>query len=112
MVKEDIFLGAGNTILWILKSKNPDGQGFLPTDLAGVTRMTLRFDATTTIDSQTSPGAFDWTTANYVGELILDLGGESIPAGIYQNVRLTIYDPTNPGGLVWSQEIYFKVWAA
>jgi len=111
MVKEDIYLNAGNTILWILKSKNPDGQGFLPTNLAAVTRMTLRFSATLTIDSNTSPGAFDWLTANFIGELILDLGGESIAPGNYSNVWLTLYDPTNPNGIVWDREIFFRVYS-
>lgn len=111
MIKEEIYLNAGNTLLWILKSKDPDGQGFLATNLAAVTRMTLRFSSTLTIDSNTSPGAFDWLTANFTGELILDLGGETIPAGEYSNVWLTVYDPTNPGGVVWDRQIFFEVFA-
>ena len=96
MITEHVYLGHDNTIDLLLKA---DGAAV---DLSAVTRMTLELDATTTIDSATSPEAFDWDTGT-TGKLVLALGGETISAGIYEKCKLTVYDPDNAGGIMWDQ---------
>jgi len=94
MITEIVYLGHDNTIDLLLKA---DGSAV---DLSAVTRMTLEVDSTV-IDSAVSTDAFDWDTG-VTGKLILALGGESITAGAYK-ATLTVYDPDNADGLVWSQ---------
>ena len=96
MITEHVYLGHDNTIDLLLTA---DGAAV---DLGAVTRMTLELDATTTLDSDTSPDAFDWDTGT-TGKLILALGGEAIDAGTYERCTLTVYAPDNAGGIVWSQ---------
>lgn len=67
-------------------------------DFASVTRMTLEFEVdgvTTTIDSDTDPGAIDWSAGD--GEVEFALGDQAIPVGTYA-ARLYIYSPAYPSG--------------
>lgn len=108
-IKENIYNGTSGTLTWLLKVKEPDGQGFLAQDLFSVTEMSLKIGGVD-YDSTTYPTAFDWQTANFTGELILTLGGLGISAGAYHNCRLTVTDPTNPNGVVWDNTIFFRVY--
>ena len=92
MITEIVYLNRDNTNDVLLKA---DGSA---QDLSAVTRMTLELDSTT-IDSDTSPDAFDWDTGT-TGKLVLALGGESITAGEY-TAKLTVYDPDNDDGIFW-----------
>lgn len=108
MSRELIYLGKGNTIDWQLQA---DGAAV---DLASVTRITAEV-AGTTIDSAETGGnaqgnPFYWTSgtpASGVANLYLMLGAaletaEATPENY--NLRLTVYDPDHPTGLVWCQE--------
>ena len=97
MTTETVYLGYDNTVDLLLKA---DGEA---QDLSSVTKMTLEVDETT-IDSDTSPDAFDWAPG-VTGKVILDLGAESLSEGTYR-ATLTVYDPTNANGIVWGT---FKV---
>jgi len=91
-MREIVYLNRDNVIDLQLQA---DGSAV---DLTPVTRMTLTLDGTTTIDSQTSPGAFDWSGGN--GVVVLALGGESIGPGRYA-AELAVYDAVNTQGIVW-----------
>lgn len=78
-------------------------------DLSSVTRMLLVEERSkfTTIDSNSSPDAFDWDTG-VQGKVVLSLGDEGIETGRY-HVRLVIYSPTYPSGFVWGEfDIVFQ----
>ncbi len=108
MGREMIFLGKNNSIDWQLQA---DG---VAVDLDSVTRMTAEIsDGTTsaTIDSDTDGNgegnSFYWTSGTpETGEanLYLSLGqaleSAGLAAGFYR-LRLTVYDPDHPDGLVW-----------
>lgn len=105
MIREAIYLGRTNTIDWQLQAEG------VAVDLLSVTRMTVTIGGVT-LDSATLGGnglgnAFYWTPnipAEGVANLFLKLGvaasAASIPVG-RQFMRLTVYDPDNPEGLVW-----------
>lgn len=65
-----------------------------------VTRIELEFYINdvyvSTVDSATSPTAMDWTGND--GEVIFDLGGESLTASAAYEVRMFIYSPSRPLG--------------
>jgi len=96
MITEVCYIGHDNTIDLLLKA---DGAAV---DLSSVTRMTLEVDSTT-IDSETSPDAFDWDTGT-TGKVILALGDEELTAGRH-TATLVVYDPTNADGIVWGKFI-------
>jgi hypothetical protein len=99
-----IFLGRGNTIDWQLQA---DGAAV---DLASVTRMVLQLDGQT-LDSDTQGNGqgntFYWTSGTPgSGEpnLYLRPGPAAETAGVStgnHNLRLIVYDPDHPEGLVW-----------
>lgn len=73
-----------------------------PMDFTTTTRMVLElYDADDvlidTVDSAISPTAIVWTANPTEGEIVLDLGGESLAAGNY-NARLIQYSPTKVSG--------------
>lgn len=69
------------------------------TDLSNITRMTVEF-GDDTVDSDTSPDAFDWSDAEY-GKMYLKFGYESIEVGSY-HALVTVYDVVNTEGIVWN----------
>lgn len=90
---EVVYLGRDNTIDLLFMV---DG---IVSDISGAERVTIEFgDAT--IDSDTSPDAFDWSDGEG-GILYLTLGDESIPTGSY-DAFVTIYDSENVNGWVWN----------
>lgn len=91
-MREIVYLNRDNVVDLQLQA---DGAA---ADLTPVSRMTLTLDGSTTIDSSTSPAAFDWSGGN--GQLILSLGGESIAPGRY-TAELVVYDAVNTQGIVW-----------
>jgi len=88
---EQIYLGHDNVIDLLLTS---DGT---IVDITNTTRSTAEFGETT-IDSDTSPSAFNWTEGD--GILHLIMGEEIIPTGSYK-VVITLYDVVNTDGIVW-----------
>ena len=74
-------------------------------DLSGLTRVTVSpGGAAAVIDSDTAPGAIRWSDQeSYRGQavdvLTLKLGGEGLPAGVYEGVELVIYDAVYINGL-------------
>ncbi len=95
---EYVYTGRDNTVDLLLKA---DG---VAVDLSTVTRMLVAdVDGAFSVDSSTSPGAFDWNPGS-TGKLVITLGDESIPVGKYK-CQLIVYDPTNPDGVVWGKVI-------
>lgn len=76
-----------------------DGRPIDPTSLSSTT-VVLVGATTITIDSGTSPSAFDWSRGN--GIVSLDLSG--VPVGQY-SARLILFAPSYPRGLVWDDPI-------
>ena len=95
MTVETIYLGKDNAID---KELREDGSAV---NLSSVTRMTVDFDGTL-IDSDVvgegSGQPFDWTQGS--GKVVFSFGSLTIPAGNYE-AELTVYDASNPNGLVW-----------
>jgi hypothetical protein len=100
MIKEVVYLAHDNAVDLVLKENGA------AVDLDPVTRMVLS-DAGCAweVDSSTSPGAFDWDAGG--GVLTLKLGDETVEEGSY-TCWLTIYDPSNPDGIVWGEKIGIK----
>lgn len=94
MITEKVYLGRDNTVDLLLMA---DGAAV---DLSSVTRMTLDIGGTV-VDSETSPAAFDWDTGT-TGKVILALGDVELSEGGYKTI-LTVYDPSNPDGIVWGE---------
>lgn len=100
MITETVYRNRDNIISLALKARTATGSDSLEQDISASTRMQLLIGQTL-IDSQLSPGAFDWDTAGASGQLDLDIGMEKgLRLGTYR-ARLTIYDTTYPNGLVW-----------
>lgn len=105
MIREAIYLGRSNTIDWQLQAER------VAVDLLSVTRMVVSI-GDIELDSDDLGGngvgnAFYWTPnipAEGVANLFLKLGiaaaAASVPPG-RGFMRLTVYDPDNPTGLVW-----------
>jgi hypothetical protein len=94
MITEIVYLDRDNTNDLLLKA---DGAAV---DLSAVTRMVIADVAGAwSVDSDTSPAAFDWTTGT-TGKVVLAFGHEGIPAGTYI-CNLIVYDPDNDNGIHW-----------
>lgn len=68
-------------------------------DLSDITRVKLILDGSTTIDSDDTPSAFDWTSNSE--QLDLKLGGVSLTVGSYENTEIVLYDAVNTSGVHW-----------
>lgn len=83
-------------------------------DLAAVTRVTIKV-GTVTVDSDVVGSSVIWwdEQITYRGQAIdvvtARLGGQGITAGEYLGGRLTVYDPVNPNGIVWSDALHIMV---
>ena len=94
---ETVYLGRDNAIDLTLKV---DGAA---ANLISVTRIDLQAeDGSWAVNSDASPGAFDWTTDPAAGYLSMMLGSEAIPEGVHR-VQLVVYDPSNTDGVVWAE---------
>lgn len=92
---ELLYLGRDNTIDLVLKE---DGTAV---DLNSVTKITVTFGGTTFTSTDPANGIITWAQAGYdTGEIRLDLGDETITPEIY-SACLTVYDISNPAGVVW-----------
>ena len=106
---EIIYNGADNSIQYVLLDK---GQPIV--DLASLTRVTFTI-GTTTIDSDVVGSGVIWWSdqAEYYGTTVdivsAKLGGQGLTAGDYPNSRITIYDPVNLNGIIWSSALQIKV---
>lgn len=83
-------------------------------DTTSISRVVLRVDATTSLDSSTAPALFEWPVSlTYLGATVkglrLKLGGSGLTAGDYDRVRLIIYDPSYTSGLVWTDSLTLRV---
>lgn len=91
-------------------------------DTTSISRVVLRVDATTSLDSSTAPALFEWPVSlktprhlrTYLGATVkglrLKLGGSGgLPAGDYERVWLIIYDPSYTSGLVWTDSLTLRV---
>lgn len=88
-------------------------------DLSSLTRVVVNFGGSpvVTVDSSTSPTAFDWSTqieyptnsGTLVDCLRLNFGDEGLTVGQYPNCQLTLYDPTTPDGLLFSDQLMIEV---
>ena len=102
-VREVTFLGKGNSNDLTMKADDA------PVKLGSVTRIILRdVGCTWEVDSDTSPGAFDWLSNPDAGYLDLHLGGEPIPPGAY-SCWIILFDPTNVDGVVWEEQLRLSV---
>jgi hypothetical protein len=98
VIIESVYNGRNNSNDLLLKA---DG---VAVDLATtVTRMQL-IVGTKTVDSTTTPTAFDWTPAPAVaGKVILTLGAAGLTVGVRQVAELIVYDAANPLGINWGK---------
>lgn len=96
-MSEIIYLNRDNQIILELRTNES------LVDLSGLTRVVLVV-GTTTLDSLTVSGYFDWTDTGYgTGTLIIDVGSATITEGYY-NSYLIVYDNTNANGIVWGKK--------
>ena len=93
-VSDVVYNDFDNTLDFILKS---DGTA---QDLSELTQVKLiDVKGTFEVDSAVSLSAFDWSSLT-TGKLIMKLGHESIPEGVY-TCWLVVYDLDYVEGLVW-----------
>ena len=109
MRAETVYLGTDNKIGLTLSV-----DGVAISDHTAITRAVLTFgapgnflaaDAYLTIDSATTPAAFDFTDS---ARLLLILGGQTIPRGKH-NVTVTIYMPGYARGLAFDTALDLRV---
>jgi len=100
---EIVYLGRDNSIDLLLMADR------VAVDLSSVTQVDLRIG--TTVISSTTPasGPIRWAQAGYqTGELRLYLGDQALTVqSAAQAAWLVIYDPANPGGIVWGSLVLF-----
>lgn len=83
-------------------------------DTTSISRVVLRVDATTSLDSSTAPALFEWPVSlTYLGATVkglrLKLGGSGLTAGDYERVWLIVYDPDHTNGLVWTDGLSLRI---
>lgn len=101
-MSEIVYLNRDNQIILELRTNES------LVDLAGLTRALLII-GTTTLDSATVSGYFDWTDTGYgIGTLIIDAGTATLTKGYYDSY-LIVYDNTNPNGIVWGKKFTIVV---
>ena len=99
VIAESVYNGRDNIITLVLSN-----NGAVITDLTGLTRVTVKMDATTTIDSDVVGSSVIWwsDSVTYRGAstnvLRLALGGQSLTAGEYSGVEVVVYDATLTNG--------------
>ncbi|MDX1698963.1 MAG: hypothetical protein R3250_00025 [Melioribacteraceae bacterium] len=106
---ETIYNGRDNSIQYVLLDNNNP-----VVDLSSLTKVVFKI-GTTTIDSTAVGSNVIWWTdqTDYFG-ITTDivsaaLGGQGLTAGNYPNSRITVYDPANTNGIVWSNALNIRV---
>lgn len=92
-----VYRGTNHVVALTLYKRNFSTRELEIADLTSVTRMVLSF-GTTDIDSDIQPSGFDWDDGYGLVKLYM---GAFIPVGWNGPVKLTVYDPDNPLGIVW-----------
>ena len=93
VIAETVYNGRDNIITLVLSN-----NGSVITDLSGVTRVVVKIDDSTTVDSDVVGSSVIWWTDSltYRGAttdvLRFKLGGQSLDAGEYQGVEVVFYD--------------------
>jgi len=99
VIAESVYNGRDNVIVLVLSN-----LGSVLTDLSGVSRVTVKLDESTTIDSDVVGSSVIWWTdsVTYRGTTTdvvkLKLGGQSITAGEYSGCEVVIYDSNLTNG--------------
>lgn len=105
MSQEIVYTDRNNRVDLLLKD---DSSGTLAvTDLTAVSRVVLKVNQSTTLDSAINPEYFDWATNGDVGKMYLHLGSAGVREG-HSLASLVLYDPAHPDGLFWG-EVQFEV---
>ncbi len=96
MTTEIVYLSHDNINRLILRESGV-GQ-----DLSAVTKITATFRDILISSTDKAVGVITWDQVGYVdGEIRLDLGGQAIPSGTYDDVYIVVYDAVNTNGIVW-----------
>jgi hypothetical protein len=117
-VEEEVWLGRDNVITWaVLRDETH------VSDLSDTTQAVVCF-GDVSVDSEQWGSDVLWWTDSVTGQVLPDgtlvsgdvvkarLGNVSgLVAGEYEDVRLILFDPANPNGVVVSDNIYIKVHA-
>lgn len=99
VIAEAVYNGRDNVIALVLSN-----EGSVLTDLSGLTRVTVKVDASTTIDSAVVGSTVIWWTDTVTHRgvttdvLKLKLGGQSLTAGEYAGCEVVIYDASLTNG--------------
>lgn len=94
---EIVYLGHDNTIDLQLTASSAAQS------LNAVTKITATFGSVLVSNSSRSAGTITWQRSGWsTGEIRMDLGGQSIPAGEY-NVPIVVYTPSYTNGVVWGK---------
>ena len=115
-VEEEVWLGRDNVISWVvLRDDAP------VSDLSDTTRAVVCF-GDVTVDSDQWGSDVLWWTDSVTGQTLADgteVSGDVVKArlgtvtglvsGEYEDVRLILFDPANPNGVVVSDNIYLRI---
>lgn len=96
-MRETVYLGRDNTIELEL---SVDGTPLTASQMQAITRLELIYNGQT-ISSETEPDAFDWSTREAQGVVILALGSVSMATGTDLAADLIVYSSDNPNGIKW-----------
>lgn len=102
--EEIVWIGHNNSI--DLKLYNDGAE----VDLASVTEMRLAIGSVIIVSTDAAGGAIRWNQAGYdEGEIRILAGGATALSTGRFNGALVVYDPTNPLGVVWDNEIPIRI---
>ena len=107
MTQEIVYTDRNNRIDLLLKDDSVTPGTLAVTDLTAVSRVVLKINQSTTLDSSLNPEYFDWATDGATGKLYLYLGAAGVREG-HSLGSLVLYDPAHPEGLFWG-EVQFEV---
>jgi hypothetical protein len=98
-VREAVYLGHDNSVDLVLKANGA------AVDLSSVTKVTLSVGGATIESVGAGSGPIRWAQNGYqAGEVRLFLGDQSLsPSSADQPAWITVYDSTNPEGVVWGR---------
>jgi len=100
-------------IIWIGRDNSIDLRLYADStevDLASVTEIRLAIGSVVVTSTDSASGEIRWNQAGYdTGEIrILAGSNTALSTGRY-NGALVVYDPTNPLGVVWDNDIPIRV---